>query len=110
MMTSRPENQDKPNGIQTLLRIDVLAFIVQTVVLLATLIYGYSKLEAKVEMLSDRLNQHIESHQQYLLKESWELRNKFIDAKLDSIASDLKTLLMQQKIDTDRDVRAAAKR
>lgn len=87
-----------PNGLYRWFRIEVLAFVLQSVIIIGGIIYGYSKLEGKVDELNRRVTEHIEKHNVYLLRDTWEVRNRFIDQKLDSIERKLDLLLIDRDI------------
>lgn len=98
----RRENDQVENGARSgvakFLRLEVLSFIIQTITLIAALVYGYTRLEAKVEEIQRRLTEHVDRHGVFLLRETWETRNLFIDRQLGSIERKLDLLLEQRKV------------
>lgn len=86
--------------VDTWLRLEVFAFVLQTLILVSGIIYGYARLESKVDELNRKLNDHISNHNAYLQRETWETRNRFIDQKLDDISRKLDVLM-----DSSRKVR-----
>ena len=90
------------NGITKWLRIEVLVFAIQTILLVSGLVYSYTKLESKVNDIGVRLNGHVDTHGMFLLRETWSERNKFIDQKLDNIDRKLDLIISDAKIEAKR--------
>lgn len=96
-----PEKQKK-NGILIAIRWELLWMVVQFFVLSSMIVFNYASTQQRLTSLEKILDEHIKIHGTYLKVEVWELRNKFIDEKLNSIERKLDALLIQQKADTDR--------
>ena len=73
------------NEIKPLIKWEMIAVVLQFLVLLCALIFSYASLQARQTILEEKLNRHLDMHGAYLRTDIWETRNKFIDEKLDRI-------------------------
>lgn len=98
MRRETDQETNAQSGATRFLRLEVISFVIQTITLIAALVYGYTRLEAKVEEINRRLTEHVDRHGVFLLRETWETRNLFIDKQLGSIERKLDLLLEQRKV------------
>ena len=98
-MTSQTQSQIN-NGFAIRIKLSVVGFILQTLVLISTIVWSFATqreeqrqmreelVAIKAEIAKDRLE-----HQSYVLTNVWSERNKFIDLQLTAINNKLDSML-----------------
>jgi hypothetical protein len=86
---------DKPNNVTGWLKLETIGLIIQTLALICAGIWGYATLSSEVKNIHELLNDHAKGEANYVRTDMWQLRNDFIDKKLDGIERKLDLLLLQ---------------
>ena len=79
---------------------ETIAFIVQGLVLFASLVWGYASLSSEVKQLRSEMKEvksemmnDLGEHRNYLLRDTWMTRNDLVDRQLSRIEEKLDTLI-----------------
>jgi hypothetical protein len=85
------------NGLRPLIKWELVALIVQFLVLVSAMAGSYAVTRADLQNLSMEVREHINQSESFLRVDVWETRNQFIDQKLDRIEQKLDRLLIQKR-------------
>jgi hypothetical protein len=89
---SRPEL----NGLRPLLKAEVVALVIQFVVLAAAIIYSWASLSSQVQYMRQQIDEHMKGQSDYVRTDLWQTRNEFMDQKLDRIEHKLDQIIDSQ--------------
>lgn len=84
------------NSVQRWLRAESIGLIIQFIIIIAAFTAGYTRVQSELQELHNQFTVHLSQADDFLPVRVWEVRNKFVDEKLDRIERKLDRLLEQR--------------